>query len=325
MKKNILLASLVLVVVLSGCVEQPSDSGLTYKNDVITVEDYYVSDKIPYQNSPVTIEFLVKNNGEEAVPRVEVGFPNHPGFKIIDLACEGTIPLDKDGDGTIETCVFDENNDFEELESLDTRSILLTLKAMDLGLLNAQTYTMSYYIEYDYSGFRKMDIPIIDGVTLDKPLTPYSQSTPTYGPIKTEFEMPARAEKVVDDKVVKEYWGVGTKPFKVSMKFTHIGSTSIGNIREPKIEAGKVVLDLRGSLEIGKVGEGDDITELPCDFESSGNVYISKDDLTIPSELVCSFQAVPFEDPETLATIWADFSYTYRYTVSEQFDIQPFY
>jgi hypothetical protein len=169
-----------------------------------------------------------------------------------------------------------------------------------------------------------MDIPIVDGVTRKKPMSDYTQSTPTYGPIRLEFEPPIRGERVEDDKTIKESWGVRDTPFKVEMDFKDVGSKSIGSITDTVIEKEMVRLDLRGGLKIAKVGT----TELPCDFERDGVLYYSDDELAVPGTLICNFQSTVFsgsgyDEPETTANIWAEFNYTYRYTKSQEFEIQP--
>lgn len=325
MKKNLLLPVLVLAVVfISGCVDQPTVEGLPYNDDIITIEEYYVSDKTPYEGSIVIIELLVQNNGEEPVPRVKVGF-DVPRFIIKDLDCEDSkAPVDTDNDGTDDACVFREGTVFGEIEPFDTRRVILTLQAQKQGILRPVASTITYSVEYDYHGFREMNIPIIDGDTLKKPLSKYSQSTPTYGPIQLTFEPPVRGERVEDDKTIKEYWGVRDSPFKVEMEFTHVGSSSVGMIETPKIKAGKVKLDLRGSLKIAVVAG----VELPCYFADNEGYLFSNKNITVPDELICNFQSVPFSDEnyngtEERATIWADFDYTYSYTNSQDFEIQP--
>jgi len=329
MKKVILLLGLVLVVFLSGCDEQQTEE-LPYKNDILTIEEYFVSDRKPYETSIVMIELLLKNNGEESITWAKVGF-KAPGFEIDDLSCEGSS-------GKIEGdecyCIFDSSHAFGEIESLENageRRVILALKTDDKDLMHPYPLTVTYTIEYNYSGFRKMDIPIIDGITLTKPLSEYSQSSATYGPILIKFESPERGERIEDGQTIKEYWGVRNTPFNVRMKFTHIGSGSIGEIKDPKIEAGMVKLDLRGSLEIATV----DSTELPCDFYKKGEYYISNDrkdkpplkEVKIPGELMCNFQSTVFTEdytePETTASIWVEYNYTYSYTNSQEIEVQP--
>jgi hypothetical protein len=321
MRKLILVVGLVSVVLLAGCIEQDENGveELPYKDDVITIEDYYVSDITPYEGSPTIIDFLVKNNGEEPVGRVEVGF-DAPGFDIQSLECEG---FETNGN----KCTFDKNTpsvELGEIEPFDTRSVVASFKFRNIGLMNPQTFTITYYVEYDYSGFRKMDIPIIDGVTFKKPQAEYGQSTPTYGPIRLNFEPPLRGERVEGGETITEHWGVRDHPFKVEMQFEHIGSSSIGSVTDPKINAEQIRLDLRDSLRLATV----DGTELQCDFKGSDGYLISKEELEVPGELICSFQSIPFSNsnfdaPETTATIWAEFDYTYRYTRGQNFDVQP--
>jgi len=318
MKKDILLLSLVAVVIFSGCTESTGD-GLGYKNDIITIEDYYVSNLQPYPDETVIIEFSIKNNGEEGVPRVEIGVPIYPGFVIEELYCEGGRLLDE------ETCVFDDHDDssYGKIETLDWRDIRIKLKTMDMNLLDPLEYISQIYVEYDYSGLREMNIPIIDGTTRRQPLSRYSQSSATYGPIKLDFELIPRGETVVDGQTVEEYWGVGSNPFKVEMEFTHVGSSRIGTIDQPRISAGNIRVNMKDTLTEGS----------PCDFaledlhlESgghSGYILLSKEDLDVPDELMCNFQSAAFDEPETTATIEIEFFYKYRYTISEEFEIQP--
>jgi len=118
------------------------------------------------------------------------------------------------------------------------------------------------------------------------------------------------------------------------MKFTRVDTRSIGTIREPKIEAGMVKLDLRGSLEKAYVVEEGVKTFLPCDFyEGEGGYLFSNDkekplkQVKVPDELTCNFQSTVFTEdytePETTASIWTEFNYTYRYTNSQEFEVQP--
>lgn len=327
-RKLILLCSLSVIVLLSGC--NGKEDGIVeieYKDEIITIEDFYISDRKPYENAITVVDFLVKNNGEFPVDRVEIGF-DAPGFTIDSLTCEETAPFPKESGDDPNTCVFDKSSSISVIEPLDTRAVTIALKVRDIGLLHPQTYTMTFYVEYDYFGFRKMDIPIIDGETRTKPISKYGQSSQTYGPIHLSFKPPVRGEKVEEGKTVKEYWGVNDQPFKVEMEFKHVGRSSIGAITDPKIEKGKVRLDLRDSLERASVG----IVDLPCDFCMMGQpgcdapmpgYMFSNKSIDVPDELSCNFQSLGFSGPETTATIWAEYNYTYRYTNSQDFEIQP--
>jgi len=327
MRKLILL--LVLIVALSGCVNQ-GGVVLQYKNDIITVEDYSVSSLNPYVGSMTTLDFIIKNNGDKKVEWAEVIFFDRPGFNVNELFCEGTKEL-KFGSGTAcesdSDCPVNTNEFcdlsvkkcykgclFTDIESLDFRAVSLTLNANSPG-----TYAISYSVKYEYSGFRKADIPVIDGITRKEPIAKFSQSTPTYGPVVMDFEPPVGRQRKEDDKVIKEYWIVGDRPFEVKMNFKHVGSSSVGTIQPVNISKGNVKLDLRRSLIIGV----HDTTKLPCDFYEENNFLFSKKDVLVPEKLLCNFQSTPLEGPETMATIWAEFSYTYKYIKTENFNVKP--
>lgn len=326
MRKLILPLILIIIVALSGCINQDGTT-TNYKNDIITVEDYSISTMNPYVGSMTTIEFSIKNNGDETVKEVEVNFFDRPGFSVDELFCEGIEEFKLGSGNSCESdsgCPANEFCDlsvkkcyngclFTNIESLDFRTIGLTLKAKSSG-----TYTVSYSVDYGYSGFRKADIPIIDGVTRKSPIATFSQSTSTYGPVTLEFEPPVGRETKEGSKVTKEYWIVGDRPFEVKMNFEHVGSSSVGSIQPVVISIGNVKLDLRGSLAIGQSGT----TKLPCDFSEYGNLLFSDKDLEVPGELTCNFQSASTVELETMATIWAEFNYTYKYIKIETFSIQ---
>jgi len=301
MRKLILL--LVLVVVLSGCIGQ-NGTTTSYKNDIITVEDYSVSTVNPYVGSTTTIEFAIKNNGDKAVNEVEVNFFDTPGFEVVSIDCDGKI---KEGQTKCD------QTDFGSIESLDFRTISLTLKAISSG-----AYTVSYSVDYEYSGFRKADIPIVDGITRKEPIAEFSQSTSTYGPVTLTFEPPVGKERKQGSTTIKEYWIVGNNPFEIKMNFKHVGSSSVGSIQPINIAAGNVNLDLRGSLVIGQ----SDGIELSCDFSEYNNLLFSDKELEVPGTLTCNLQPASTVELETMATIWAEFSYNYKYINTEAFNVQ---
>ncbi len=64
-KKFGLFAALFLIVFFSGCIDQNGTKFAEYKDDIITVEEYYVDNLNPTENSLSTISFLVQNNGDQ--------------------------------------------------------------------------------------------------------------------------------------------------------------------------------------------------------------------------------------------------------------------
>jgi hypothetical protein len=315
MRKQIpllLCLALVSAVALSGCLtNQSPTTTASYKNDVVTVEDYYVSNLQPYAGSETTMSFLVQNNGEQPVGRVKVSLSSN--MEMVDLRCSGAASYDT-GSG-VRYCVFDASNDAGSIEPFDVRSVELRLNANDL-VSKPTEFVVSYSVEYDYAGYRKADLPVVDGTTVRTASSSYSQSTASYGPVLLSFELPARGTHKEDGQTVTDYWGVRGEPFEVVMKLTDVASSK-SKSKNLVLAKGSIMLDTKKSLQ---VADG-----MPCDFDvdaSTGYLYSSKD-VKVPGELRCSFKSYDFSEPETFATLWAEYSYTYGYTLTEKFQVQP--
>lgn len=318
MKKLFLVIALVVVVAVSGCTNPQTSGEIKYGNDILTVGEFYVSDRTPYEGETVVMEMILQNNGEYTIPNSEINFKT-PGFEILEISCDGSNNYII-GDQNDAKCKFSGDS---KIESLDYRMVILKMRVKDIGILTEKVYTVNYNIKYDYSGFRSMNIPIIDGVTVKTPSSKYSQSAETYGPIKLSFELPETGQTTEDGKTIYQYWGVRNNPFKVKFMFRHVGSSSIGEIKDPVIEKGDVVLDSRGSLKIASFGG----SNFYCNFEEKSGALSSTKEIELPGELVCSFQSTQSWDtdsnPETYASLWVSYDYTYEYSRSYDFTIEP--
>jgi len=324
MKNHLLLFSLFAIVALSGCIGQIG-APLKFKNDIITVEDVSIDTLNPYAGSPVSLSFNIKNNGEKSVDFVEVNFfdiqVGEKGFKVEKLECEN-------GDTPEKTykCVFEKD---KKLEIFDVRKVGLTLVAPPSDvILSPRKFTLSYSISYKYSGSREVHIPIIDGTTRKTPLSRFTQSEPTFGPIQVDFVPPIGRETKQDNRIITEHFGVIDKPFKVEMNFRHVGSSSIGKIQKVIIgdDIGESIkFDFKGTL---KQAEG---FEDVCNFPG-----IVKDTtpLSVPGELFCNLEVTqsasksrPFASstslPEITGIITVDYNYDYQFIRSETIEVQP--
>lgn len=94
MKLWIVVISISLMIFLSGCAKQKPVE-VQFKNDVITIENYVISNVAPYStkddNKPekVDISFDIKNNGDKPVKWVKINFFDIPGFEIIPSCPDG--------------------------------------------------------------------------------------------------------------------------------------------------------------------------------------------------------------------------------------------
>ncbi len=291
----IAIAVIVLVLIFVFMYYKPqTNHGIEYKNDIVTVEETVVSNSNPSPGSTTSISILIKNNGDKPVD-VEVNFDNIAGLNFKELYCES-------GKQEFHSCIF------EEIDPLDIRNIVLTLEVPEETISNP---FVEYYVKYTYSGYRKANIPIVDNI-LRTPIGKFSQSEPSIGPVVLEFEFPAQKEIRKDSQVIKEYWVVADNPFELKVKLRHVGSLS--NIEPIKIKKGSLILDLRGNFRVA--------SGLKCDFEEKDGKLYSKEDIEVPGELKCNLESTLTPEPETLGTIWAEFTYDYQYRRKEGFTIK---
>ncbi len=293
MRRITILLSLGFLIFLAGCV-QPTPEDI-YKNDVITIENYAVETFSPYSGSFTGISFDIQNNGDTTVKRVEVNFFDVPGFEVTSLKCQDEERFPS------RTCVF---NNFE---SLDTKKIEIKLKAPS-NVNSPTSYTVSYSVKYEHTGVREALIPIIDGKTVTKPLSKFSQSKPTYGPIQLDIQPSLEKEIKVDNKVVKEYWGIIGRIFETKFRFSNVGTVQ-GQVKDVEIPIGYIRLNTMGTLD----------ETPPCDFPQIKAVSVSYD------TLICNFspRATEQSQPQYTAIIQVIYDYTYEYIKTETFVVQP--
>ncbi|MEK6909852.1 MAG: hypothetical protein AABW61_02115, partial [Candidatus Aenigmatarchaeota archaeon] len=84
-----------LIVFLAGCVkDKPKE--VQFKNDVVTIENYFVNNLAPYEKGETNIQFEVHNNGGQKIPYLEIDFFDIPGFDVDDTTGMGVdCPLGK--------------------------------------------------------------------------------------------------------------------------------------------------------------------------------------------------------------------------------------
>jgi hypothetical protein len=307
--------ALVPMVALSGCLSnQGAPKGPSYSNDIVTIEDYYVSNLNPYAGSQVEVDFLLQNNGELPVSHLTLEVNAPAGWQITSLACQGITSPEITSEKDSGKCEYKYTNINEAIQPFDVRSVSMSFKTPS-NILKPTPFVLSYSVSYDYTGYRKADLPVVDGVTLRKATSSYSESSPSYGPIRLDFDIPARSEHVEGKQVVKEYWGVKGEPFEIMFSFTDVASQDYKG-SSAALSVNSITFDTKGSL---KLAPG-----LPCDFAASGAVYVSSAEVKkMPGQLRCSFVSNDFAEPEIFATLWANYMYKYMYTKTQAFEVQP--
>ena len=310
-KKIILLFILISIIFLSGCIDQDSSNGgpQRYKNDIITIEHYTVTDAEPYARSSTSIDFYLQNNGDEILDEVKVNF--------FDITCSNL----KDFGATLicnEETGYDRECVFKDIEPSDWKRVTLDIRTPDVSSITPCTFSFS--VSYDYSGGRDITMPIIDGVTIEVPLGKFDPGVPTYGPIVLDVEAPVGRITTIDSQEIKEHWGIIGRPFKFTMKFRYANDVTIKSSEPVNISKDNIKLSLIGVSIAKSNGE-----PLYCDFEenmlSKKNVIVTADSED-SGELICNFQSDSGE-AEVDAHIGVIFSYRYKFIVSTPIEIQP--
>lgn len=308
-----LLVPFALIVFLSGCTQQTGNE-VQFKNDAITIENFIVDNIAPYSNTFTSIEFDVQNNVDVTVNNVRVKFFDIPGFsrdKALDCgSTEEKDPNDSNG------CIY-------TIESLDSRHVTMKLKADEVK--SPTPYTVSVSVTYTHRGFREAIIPIIDSVIKKEPIFKFSQSTPNFGPVVFDIEPLLEREKIVDGRIIKEYWGIAENEFVVRfvMKKTSTISESfqinIDKLVDTRSEAGYV-----WALEFTTVN----LVPQPCEknFHTTDNKrWLSEKPVNETYNiLICSFKPTSTSrQSEFTSIVKITYNYDFGFARRQNFVIQP--
>jgi hypothetical protein len=297
---------IVIAVLFSGCINT-GQSGNQFTNDGITLDSYSVTTMKPFAGSSTTVQFNVQNSIDKPTRNVEVSFFDLPGFKIIKLDCGDGQKKDES------TCYYD------KIDALDMRRFAITLQAPSSDLIKAPTdFPLSFLVKYDQTGYKQMNIPIIDDVTIHEPKSPYTESSPSYGPVKVSFEAPVGRETKKGKQVIQEHWSVKGSTFEIKFNFAYQGDSSIGDIIPVNISKENIHLEYT-NVEIAK--------DLYCNFDGGGGQATANIDVDIPKttsrSLICNFVSETFPEAEKVATISVSYLYTYEFIKTEKITVMP--
>jgi len=298
-----LLAVLILIIFISGCVGQNGDSVKPEYSDNALKLEIETSEKIEGRRilPEQTIRMIVTltNQVENDVENVSLNISNPYGITISKVNCgcgctfrweekdeHETKPCESVPDGfcTFNGCFYD------KIQSLDQVEIEFSLKLpseQEITYLGRELKP-ELRLEYDYYGESTLYVPILaEGEKIEEPPLEFTQ---TIGPIHADIE---------SDKWVREgsYF-----PFYVDVKDV-VNSQSKLTINETDF---KVNLTHAG-IDEESIGR--------CDFtnETTIDYFIPKNEIVLPlkNPLVCTLKADEITVPMIKTRITADYSYRY--------------
>ncbi len=173
---------------------------------------------------------------------------------------------------------------------------------------------VNFYVKYNHTGTRYFNIPIIDTNVMNTPSLKSDQSSSGYGPILLDIQPLVEKEIEIGGKTVKQYWGAVGQNFEVDFKFTYAGTIPIENPGAEKVTLSAEDIKLTYPENYLEIQES-------CDVGKKSIIIPDTDETR--DTLICNFKALPGEQPEYLAQIKVDYSYTYKYIVTESFEVFP--
>ena len=299
----IIVGLVALFLFLSPQILRPSApvEPIRFKNDIITLENFEVSNLRPVKGSIVTVSFDVTNNGDKTVDKVEIDFggtTNSGNIEIVE--CEGADQI------KVGSCLFN------RLDSLDTRKVVAKYTAPG----GPSSPTIQAKVTYPHKGSREALIPIIDDKTVRTPRIKFSQSQPSFGPLVVDIIPPTKG------------WAISNQPFEMKFKLRFAGSaavgTSIPSIDKLEIEKNKFSVDLSKELEPAK--KGDKGEYLSCQFKAgvvngvSFPLMNADGAIKVNKEYSCNLQAVVKEGDlfgYKIGTIEVGFDYIFEFQKSQ--------
>jgi len=301
----VFILSLIVVAIVSGCIDQPDKDEIVYYDDALTLEGYKVQTLV-FPNQNTFIEFWLTNQVENDVESVYVRFYNPSVFEITNLDCS-------DGDLLENGCHFD------KIQSLDAKRIHAVLKAPskeEIGELE-ETYKVQFSVKYDYDGESVCYFRILNKE--EESTETEMELTQTTGPIHIEIKPGFVFEQIVDNRKEKiSDWAIEGMPFSLEVIGNNVGE--LGKDYEyPDITLDEFEMTLR-NVRV------DDVRACDFDYDESNNI-LKKDDVVVSKEekfrpLVCILTPKEeFTEPEISGIIKADYSYKYEFRKTEMITI----
>lgn len=308
-----LLAFLLLIVFISGCIDDGDEIKPTYSDNALKME-IKIREKeegkriLPDQ----TIRMIVTltNQVENKTEGVDLRIVNPHGILVskVDCGYECVCNYFEFGpDGITEkSCgvhkCFHNGCYYDSIQSLDEEEITFGLKIPSEEQISAggRELNPTIMLKYDYSGTSALYVPIYGSG--EKPVEPKKESTQTTGPIRVNID---------SDNWVREG---DLFPIYVDVKdVAH--STEELVILNDTFEMWIKWADIKENGE--KIGR--------CDFDGSGEgPYYPEENITLPQRipLVCTLRAKNITVPMVKALIKIDYHYTYKVEKIERIKVE---
>jgi len=182
MNRNwIVLTLLILVVIFSGCVDQPDGGNLDYKDEALKMDTKIPDKSLPSQ--PVNMKVVLTNQVQNDINNISLRITDFYGLTLKDQTCSDGDPLSN--------CGFISNNcgcHFDNIKSMDDREINFVFMIPDDNKLAriGRDLKPEFTLNYDYWGENIFYIPILN--YRERSTNAKISTTQTKGPIQVQIE-----------------------------------------------------------------------------------------------------------------------------------------
>jgi hypothetical protein len=299
MRKSLVFAILLGIVLFSGCVKQ-TDQKVEYKDEALKMEIKFPDKTLP--NQIVKMKITLTNQVEDYVNNTSVRITDFYGLTLIDQTCPDGTPLEGE-----ETCGLISDKCgcyFESIQSLDDREInfVFRVKGEEELARIGRDLKPEITLNYDYSGETVFLIPILS--KNEKSTKAKMSTTQTKGPIHVEIERGLTQSS--------DQWEIEDIAFPIIVWV----KDKIKPDSERIIDKDAFKISL---INLEKAGVE------RCDFESIGNVLRPKTNITLPMKvpLICTLVGkIPEQKPWIYGMVIADYNYTYTVVKTETITVE---
>ncbi len=288
-------------------------SNIEYSNDVITVEDFSISDRSPFSGTSIAMSFSVKNNGDNDFDEsndLTVTFTDLPNIDGIKLKCPDYVTFVSD----------DFSCKIKNLESADSKMVQAEF-AVKSGITDEiKTSTIKYSVSYNLDGVIEAKIPVVESPTFLPNDARFEASAPTYGPIQVSIRPPVGKERIENGRTITDNFAYTNLPFSLELSVNDIGSLNHEQVKFEKanLDSGREKFQI--SLENLEVILCDKTTKKISDGTQT---LITTPEQKIPFDIKCNMKPTGSEN-YYIGDVVIRYAYDYRLLGSETLTIRPF-
>lgn len=304
MQAQVAILSIVILIVgallfLSKLNIENTQPSLTYSNDLISIENVFVSNPYPIPGENITLSFYLKSNSPYELS------PSVIFFDFQDLSLEKLsysrkgkkYPCWIKNDKSYGACNF-EISPFD-IVLVNAMFRIPGVEKLPLVSEGKKDYrTIRFEVRYETRGEKEIFLPITPNIN-KAPSLQYSESKSSWGPLQLLISFPGRSEGV---------YGVSGMPLPISFSLSNLGTQGISlpiSVKKLNISYPEALMEYSSCSIVPKK-------------EGSSLIFAN---LKTGKQVNCIFYIKEINE-EKLARILFEYEYTYSFFYQKNLQIQ---